>query len=222
MSCGVWDTVSAMYPATELAFVNTAVPRKLKNAFHALSLHETRTAFLPILWDTDSKDAKQTNIRQCWLAGDHSDIGGGHPDSGLATISLLWMVTQYKEFTDAAFAEVMLMDCLTPLYLHWQEKSLANWEEMSFFNKQEYIMQSRVYTKGKRDSLQSRHHADRNHRRSTWTRAFCYGSLELTWPIGAPIAGVIPNIKIAKRKRSIASDQPRKGPCSGHGHFCAQ
>ena len=64
-------------------------------------------------------------------------------------LSLLWMAAQYKEFTDVAFEEVMLLDCTAPLYLHWQEKAFFNWEEMSFFNKQEYLMQSNIFTKGK-------------------------------------------------------------------------
>ncbi|KAF2470486.1 uncharacterized protein BDR25DRAFT_287453, partial [Lindgomyces ingoldianus] len=92
MSCAAWDTVSAMFPAKDLAFVAARVPRNLRHAFQALSLHETRVAFPPILWNTDN--AGSTNVKQCWLAGDHSDIGGGHPDSGLATVSLLWMVAQ--------------------------------------------------------------------------------------------------------------------------------
>ncbi|KAJ4293473.1 hypothetical protein N0V90_008756 [Kalmusia sp. IMI 367209] len=148
ISCGVWDTVSAMIPASDLSFVNTAVPCNLKNAFHAISLHETRTAFPPILWNIDGHECDRTNVKQCWFAGDHSDIGGGHPDAGLATISLLWMIAQYKEYTNIGIAEIMLLDCMTPLFLHWQEKALLNWEEMTFFNKAEYLMQSHVFTKG--------------------------------------------------------------------------
>lgn len=49
MSCGMWDTVSAMIPEKDLDFVASRVPRNLKNAFQALALHETRTSFPPIL-----------------------------------------------------------------------------------------------------------------------------------------------------------------------------
>ncbi|ORX94931.1 hypothetical protein BCR34DRAFT_608116 [Clohesyomyces aquaticus] len=148
-SCGVWDTVSAMFPAKDLAFVCPRVPKNLRTAFHALALHETRTSFPPTLWDTDDDPALQgTLVKQCWLAGDHSDIGGGHSDSGLATLALIWMVAQYREHTTVAFAELMLLDCLTPLYLHWQEQAFFNWDEMSFNNRQEYVLQSHIYTKG--------------------------------------------------------------------------
>lgn len=168
-SCGVWDSVSAMFPASDLAFVNAAVPSALKNVFHALALHETRTAFPPIPWNTEAKTKTQINMKQCWFAGDHSDIGGGHPDSGLATISLLWMVAQYKEFTDVGFDEVTILDCMTPLYLHWQEKAVVNWEELSFFNKQEYLMQNHIYTKGKWDILLGTWVLSVHTRDGTWT-----------------------------------------------------
>ena len=148
-SCGVWDTVSAMIPASDLAFVNRTVPTNLQYAFHAISLHETRTSFLPVLWNTeDPQRIQRTLVKQCWLPGDHSDIGGGHPDAGMAAISLLWMVAQYKEYTTACITDLALLDCMTPLFLHWQEKAFLNWEEMTLFNKEEYLMQSHVFTKG--------------------------------------------------------------------------
>ncbi|KAJ4346792.1 uncharacterized protein N0V89_010724 [Didymosphaeria variabile] len=147
-SCGVWDTVSAMIPASDLAFVSDAVPSNLRYAWQALALHETRNSFFPVLWSIDASAPGQTNIKQCWLAGDHSDIGGGHPDAGISTISFLWMVAQYKEYTHAGVDEVMLLDCMTPLFLHWQEKAFLNWEEMTLFNKEEYLMQNHVFTKG--------------------------------------------------------------------------
>jgi uncharacterized protein (DUF2235 family) len=147
-SCGVWDTVSAIIPAKELSFVSARVPRILRYAFQGLALHEMRTSFPPILWNTDL--GKYTTVKQCWLAGDHSDVGGGHPDAGLATVSLLWMVSQYREYTEVSFEEVMLLDCMTPVYLHWQEQALFHWDEgsVSFFNKQEFALQNHTYTKG--------------------------------------------------------------------------
>ncbi|KAF2728271.1 hypothetical protein EJ04DRAFT_398667, partial [Polyplosphaeria fusca] len=139
-SCGVWDTVSAMYPAKDLGFVAARVPSTLRNAFQALSLHEMRTSFPPVLWDEVAGSSEGKKVKQCWLAGDHSDIGGGHRDSGLATISLLWMVARFRATTNIAFAEVVLLDCMTPMYLHWQEEALFNWEEKTIFNKKEYAM----------------------------------------------------------------------------------
>jgi uncharacterized protein (DUF2235 family) len=117
VSCAVFDTVAAFAPrvgvkkvhrsisnkisraimgSEQLTFVKDRVPRNLKHAFQALSLHEKRGVFEPVLWNR--KDAEQTTIRQCWFAGDHTDVGGGHLDCGLANITLLWMVAQYKTY----------------------------------------------------------------------------------------------------------------------------
>ncbi|KAF2260027.1 hypothetical protein CC78DRAFT_473751 [Lojkania enalia] len=145
-SCAVWDTVRALrtwnglFTSDDLSFVETRVPKTLKNAFQALSLHETRTTYAPVLWHPER--GSTTNVTQTWFAGDHSDVGGGHPDSGLATISLLWMVAQFKEYTNVVFEDIMLLDIMSPLYLHWQ-KSWLPWA------KDEHGWQSHTYTKGK-------------------------------------------------------------------------
>jgi uncharacterized protein (DUF2235 family) len=118
-TCAVWDTVNSMQ-SKELDFVERLVPRNLKNAFHCLALHETRTDFLPVLWN---HAPSTTRIRECWFAGDHSDIGGGNPDSAFATLTLIWMVSQFKEFTDIDFDDLMLLDCMTPQFLQWKKKA---------------------------------------------------------------------------------------------------
>jgi hypothetical protein len=181
MTCGVWDTVSAMIPARDLAFVSYRVPRNLLNAFQALALHEMRTPFPPVLWNTD--DTTETNVIQVWFAGDHSDIGGGHPDAGLSTISLLWMVAQYHEFTDVDFEELMLLDCMTPLYLHWQDESTFDWGERSFIRKAEYALESNVYTKGSALYLAYSRYQDilTSIRERSWARIMVHPSVVLTW-----------------------------------------
>jgi uncharacterized protein (DUF2235 family) len=124
-TCAVWDTVRSLFNiqaatkdglSSSLAFVEKKVPSRLQYAFQALALHETRQLFNPVLWDASS--AGTTTVRETWFAGDHSDIGGGHADSGLATISLLWMISQFKEFTNAAFRDVMVLDYMTPMFLY--------------------------------------------------------------------------------------------------------
>jgi hypothetical protein len=123
-TCAVWDTVRSLYawpklslPTQDtLAFVEDKVPVTLDYAFQALALHETRTDFKPVMWGR--AQGCNTVIRQTWFAGDHSDIGGGHADSGLATISLLWMLSQFRETTTGiGIHEVMVLDYMTPLYL---------------------------------------------------------------------------------------------------------
>jgi hypothetical protein len=72
---------------------------------HALSLDERRSPFLPTSWGWGESDAKEgceepspgqrkKDVREVWFAGDHSDVGGGweEPESGLAKISLKWMI----------------------------------------------------------------------------------------------------------------------------------
>ena len=58
-----------------LTFVKTRVPQHLKFGFQALALNEQRMAFEPVLWN--ARAAEDTVLRQCWFAGDHTDIGGG-------------------------------------------------------------------------------------------------------------------------------------------------
>jgi uncharacterized protein (DUF2235 family) len=116
-TCAVWDTVNSTNQH-KLKFVEQEVPQCLKNAFQALALHETRNDFLPVLWK--QCESSKTNVRETWFAGDHTDIGGGHADCGLATLTLLWMLAQFVEFTNASFEEVIVLDYMTPMLIRNQ------------------------------------------------------------------------------------------------------
>ena len=100
---GVWDTVRALglpYPLlTRLApmateFHNHKLGDHVRNAFQALALDETRTAYAPLPWkrqpDWDG------HLEQAWFAGAHSDIGGQvnlrHRARPLTNIPLIWML----------------------------------------------------------------------------------------------------------------------------------
>jgi uncharacterized protein (DUF2235 family) len=100
---GVWDTVKALglpFPLlTYLApmatdFHDTRVCKPVLNAFHALALDEDRTAFCPVMWDTEPN--WRGHLEQAWFAGAHADIGGHiakKSDSrGLSNIPLVWML----------------------------------------------------------------------------------------------------------------------------------
>ncbi|HEY6852301.1 MAG TPA: DUF2235 domain-containing protein [Terracidiphilus sp.] len=95
---GIWDAVEALgLPAkASLAtrvfnsYHQTKLPPNVSHAFHALSLHELRSDFQPHLW-TNKHNSSQI-LEQRWFAGDHSDVGGGHPNRQLSDISLLWML----------------------------------------------------------------------------------------------------------------------------------
>ena len=121
-SCGVWDTVSALFPSYTLAFVNDRVPEKLGFAFQALALHERRHKYNPVLWKRIRN--QETCIHQSWFAGDHSDIGGGWPDCGLANLTLIWMLAQYKRyFPDLVIKCDRLYERLCPPSAGWPSLS---------------------------------------------------------------------------------------------------
>ena len=124
---GCWDTVSSIivpradrlyWPAmVELPYVNEN--SSVKTFRHAMSIDERRTMFNLSRWKEDQlykvtpflddeKGIKQ-DINQTWFTGVHSDIGGGYPEveSGLAKISLKWMIDEARKF-GIQFDEVMV------------------------------------------------------------------------------------------------------------------
>ncbi|OMP89336.1 hypothetical protein BK809_0006060 [Diplodia seriata] len=113
-----FDTVSAMglplgFWKRELSFVEDEVPRAVDNAFFAFALDEKRPSFSPMLWR--SKAHSKTIVKQCGFVGCHSDIGGGNPDAGLSTVSLMWMIARIKDTCLAEFDETALFQFITPL-----------------------------------------------------------------------------------------------------------
>jgi len=100
---GVWDTVGfhgAGLGGEEFEFYNTKLSDDVKHGFHAISLDETREAFLPTLWDS-----KNTNAKQVWFCGTHG-IGGGDEDSGLADIALGWMIAECHKTGTLSFVDI--------------------------------------------------------------------------------------------------------------------
>lgn len=117
-----WDTVSAMgsplgFWKNELSSVSTLdeVPKAVDNAFLAFALDEKRPKFKPMLW---KRKEGSTNVKQCAFLGCHSDIGGGEPDPGLSTVSLLWMISKIKEVCNAEFDNGALLQFFTPFQPH--------------------------------------------------------------------------------------------------------
>ena len=116
-----WDCVSAMKSPRDLwrrggglSFVNNKVPGCVNHAFHAVALHEKRRSFKPMLWKT-LENEDRTKVRQCAFAGCHSDIGGGNFDVGLSTASLLWMIAQIRDVSEANFDRSTLLQFVSPL-----------------------------------------------------------------------------------------------------------
>jgi uncharacterized protein (DUF2235 family) len=119
----------------KLAFVNSKLCSNIELALHALALDEDRRHFKPLLWHLSRGKIQQTltleelrtreinnsepraerpNIlKQCWFRGAHSDVGGGHQDNGLASISLAWMIAQLEGvvgFNNDVLADITTYD----------------------------------------------------------------------------------------------------------------
>ncbi|KAF5642345.1 hypothetical protein F52700_3171 [Fusarium sp. NRRL 52700] len=121
-----WDTVSAVRSLRpwkkKLSFVNDEVPGNVDYAFHAVALHEKRRSFKPMLWKM--KAEADTTVQQCAFVGCHSDIGGGNPDPGLSTSSLLWMISQIQGASKAKFDHTTLLQFITPLQTSFFRKTV--------------------------------------------------------------------------------------------------
>ncbi|MCJ1392327.1 polynucleotide adenylyltransferase [Xylographa bjoerkii] len=117
---GVWDTVGSLgipdlglWPKgpPEYAFINTAVSPNVENAFHALALDEHRKPFSPTIWEKPEGQELPKKLIQCWFPGVHANVGGSYTDSGIADITLAWMMSQLDEFLD-----------FDPEYIVWQRE----------------------------------------------------------------------------------------------------
>ena len=132
---GVWDTVaSVLVPRWErfqpLSLQTLPYTRKnpsVRIFRHAMAVDERRRMFRVNQWQPDQSFVPadgvtapcSQDVRQVWFAGDHCDVGGGHPEieSGLAKIPLVWM-------TDEAVAHGLRID--PAMYHH-----LAKGEDMA-------------------------------------------------------------------------------------------
>ncbi len=100
---GVWDTVGALgvpfldgqfriLKGLDWRFHDVTLSRIVKNAFHALAIHEHRTEFGPTLWEQKPGAPAGQRVEQVWFTGVHCDIGGGYAQAGLSDLALAWMV----------------------------------------------------------------------------------------------------------------------------------
>ena len=68
----------------------------IENAFHMMALQEHRFYFDVTLWESKDKKRSPANFEQCWMAGDHSNVGGSWYDQQLSDISLAWMTSRFE------------------------------------------------------------------------------------------------------------------------------
>lgn len=106
---GVWDSVDAYgLPSDEFAelwhnwvypiyFPDRDLSPIVQRACQALAIDDERQTFHPLLWN-EAGEAEaapgEERIQQVWFSGMHSDVGGGYFRSGLAHVSLMWMIKQ--------------------------------------------------------------------------------------------------------------------------------
>ncbi len=116
---GVWDTVSALgfpertditsiglwvlnvifmcldwcsdkLPFLAHRFYDYSLTDNVQFAYQALALDDARTAFRPWVWDEHGRTP--ATVEQVWFAGMHSNVGGGYARSGMANVTLEWMM----------------------------------------------------------------------------------------------------------------------------------
>ncbi len=118
---GLWDTVGSLgLPLWGWWFRVGAfgqnqgfnnVPADIcQHVYHALSIDETRSQFMPTL--TEPSAAKRAEpgkqvIEQVWFRGGHAEVGGGYAEHELADLALDWMVKK-AEFHNLGVDQVRL------------------------------------------------------------------------------------------------------------------
>lgn len=102
---GVWDTVGSLgipgmdgrfriFKGLDWQFHDTKLSRTVRNAYHALAIHERRTEFVPSIWEQHPEAPGDQVSEQVWFSGAHADVGGGYfaEEAGLSDIALKWMI----------------------------------------------------------------------------------------------------------------------------------
>ncbi|MCA0045135.1 DUF2235 domain-containing protein [Celeribacter litoreus] len=106
---GVWDTVSAVglhmpvlwrYSTVFHEFHDYMPATNVKKVYHALAYNERRSAYAPVLFETNPEppmfDGRKQVLQQMWFPGTHGDVGGqlsGYiPERRLSNASLVWML----------------------------------------------------------------------------------------------------------------------------------
>jgi uncharacterized protein (DUF2235 family) len=94
---GVFDTVSSVgvpqpddtgWLGYDFNIANTELDPKVATGFHALSADEVRAVFVATYW------TPRAGITQVIFPGNHSNVGGGYPETGLSDRALEWMLEQ--------------------------------------------------------------------------------------------------------------------------------
>jgi len=134
---GVWDTVgnlgnpfvSGGWVGRQFAFHDTRLSDSIDVALHALSIDEVRGPFRPTLFLVPKGRSLpiDQHVEQVWFSGTHADIGGGHRETGLSDIALLWMAERLQANTGLALDLHKLEDMTRPDPLGPQHSVAEGW-----------------------------------------------------------------------------------------------
>jgi hypothetical protein len=134
-ACAVWDTVSSLglpvLPTRRLDFVNSDLCGNIEYAFQALSLHEHRRDFRPVVWNGRRDQHNQkgtagsgTKLKQCWFLGYHGHVGGGGEEEQdvFSHFTLVWMMAQLADLIRFDASKLGDPDLVKP------EDTRRNWQ----------------------------------------------------------------------------------------------
>ncbi len=92
------------FAAWKLKDYDRFLDNRVRFARHALAIDESRKSFPHVGWGSHvdiirNSHLKPAWLKQCWFAGNHSDIGGSYPEpeSRLSDVALKWMVDELLE-----------------------------------------------------------------------------------------------------------------------------
>jgi uncharacterized protein (DUF2235 family) len=122
---GVWDTVGALgipghlfsiFDQAKYGFLDTTLNPCIENAYHAVSIDERRSSFMPTLWTSPDGTPRDNDaqLQQVWFPGVHCDVGGSYSENQLSNITMRWMVDNAKA-CGLVFDEDRLKLCLGPM-----------------------------------------------------------------------------------------------------------
>lgn len=96
---GVFDTVGALGvpndaapDARQFEFHDTKLSPIIRVARHALAIDDPRGDFKPTIW----RATGNTDSKQCWFVGAHSDVGGSYKEHQLSDIAREWMINEAR------------------------------------------------------------------------------------------------------------------------------
>ena len=94
MRKGALNTDMPVGGGVKWRFHNLELGDHIENAYHIMALNEHRFYFDVTLWESD-RARDPNSFEQCWIAGDHSNVGGSWDDQQIADITLAWMMGRF-------------------------------------------------------------------------------------------------------------------------------